>query len=436
MAVSSPALSDALAGIVGSGDLVDDAAALDAHVVDGVRPRWVARPASAEEVSRLLALAHAERLAVSPRGSGSALGLGNPPRRLDLVMDLARLDAITDYVPEDMVASVEAGTSLATLGRQLAKHGQMLALDPLGGSSRSIGGVLATNASGPLRLRYGTARDLALGVRFVQADGTITWGGAKVVKSVTGYDVPKVMVGSLGTLGIIVGATLRLHPLPASRGSWLIAWNRAGGAEDFLAALLASSLEPDRLTMLNGEASRAVGHPGRAVALLVSFGSVDEAVSSQGERMSRLARTHGGEVQELPAAAWEMGASVLTGDLSLRLASEPRRVVHWLEELEKSAAALGLGVSMVAQAGNGVTHASLRGQVSGTLLDERLLRPLRERLGPEGGNLVVERAPASLKVSFDAWGPISKDSLAIMSRLKMQFDPEGILNLGRFVGGL
>ncbi len=162
-------------------------------------------------------VAHAERLAVAPRGSGSSLGLGHPPRRLDLVLDLSRLDAIEEYVPEDMVASVGAGARLGALAERFGAHRQMLAVDPPGGAVRSVGGVLATGASGPLRFRYGRTRDLLLGVRFVQADGLLTWGGAKVVKSVTGYDVPKLLVGSLGTLGVIVrrrsGCT-RARPRP------------------------------------------------------------------------------------------------------------------------------------------------------------------------------------------------------------------------------
>lgn len=436
MAVSSPALREALADIVGSEYLIESAPALDTHAVDGVRPRWVARPGNADEVSRALAFAHAEGLAVSPRGSGSAVALGNPPRRLDLVVDLARLREVSDYVPEDMVASAEAGVSLAALGRVLAERSQMLALDPLGGSSRSIGGILATNASGPLRFRYGTARDLTLGVRFVQADGTITWGGAKVVKSVTGYDVPKLMVGSLGTLAIIVSATLRLHPLPPARGSWLFAWKAREAAESFLAALMASSLEPDRLTLLNGETSRGYGCSDGKLALLVSIGSVDEAVSSQGHAMSELARTHGAEAQELPVSCWDRLQALPTGDVWLRVSSEPRRVVFWLGELERVASRLGLGVSAVGQAGNGMMQAGLQGEVIGAALDGNLLRPLREGLASEGGSLVVERAPSSLKANLDVWGPINPDSLAIMSRLKAQFDPEEILNPGRFVGGL
>jgi glycolate oxidase FAD binding subunit len=436
MAVSTAGLRDAFAEVLGGENLIDRAAALDAHAVDGVRPRFVARPGNEEEVSRLMRLAHAERLAVSPRGSGSALSLGNPPRRVDLVVDLGRLSAVSEYVPEDMVASVEAGTTLGTFARELGRHRQMLALDPPGSASRSIGGVLAANASGPLRFRYGTARDLTLGVRFVQADGTLTWGGARVVKSVTGYDVPKLMVGSLGTLGIIVAATLRLHPLPQARGSWLITWHAREGAEAFLGALGASSLEPDRVTLLGGEASRAYGGPGGALAFVVSIGSVAEAVASQGHALARLATTHGGAVQELPVSCWATLEEVLSGDVVLRLACEPCRLLVWLRELEGVAAKLGLMVGVAAQAGQGLMHAAFRATISGTVLDEHLLRPLRDGLAPEGGSLVVERAPAEIKGHCDAWGSIPSDSLEIMSRVKREFDPEGILNPGRFVGGL
>src|SRR5262249_8413819 len=337
---------------------------LDAYAVDGVKPRWVARPESPEEVSRLLAFAHAEHLAVSPRGSGSAVELGNPPRKLDLVLELSRLAAVTDYVPEDMVASVGAGVSLDALARRLGAHGQMLALDPIGGGSRSIGGILATNASGPLRARYGTMRDLTLGVRFVQADGAITWGGAKVVKSVTGYDVPKLFVGSLGTLGIIVGATLRLHPLPPARGSWRIAWKTHEAMDGFVAALLATSLEPDRVTLLNVDASRTLGHPGEGGTLLISFGSVAEAVSSQGQAMTRLARGHGGHVQDVPNACWDELGGVLARPVVLRVAGEPKRVVSWLAELERLASRIPCQVSCVAQAGAGVIQCAIHGEMT------------------------------------------------------------------------
>src|SRR4029077_10825483 len=234
VAVSPPALPDALPGLVGPPHVLRDPVTRSRSVVDGVMPGAVVRPGRVEEVSRVLVLCASERLAGAPRGAGTTQELGNPPRRLDLVLDLGRLTAVREYVPEDMVATVETGLTLGGLAAHLAPHRQMLALDPPGGAARSVGGVLATHASGPLRFRYGTMRDLLLGVRFVQADGTPTWGGARVVKSVTGYDVPKLMVGALGTLAVLTELTLRLHPRPEVERSWLVTLTDVRRAEELL----------------------------------------------------------------------------------------------------------------------------------------------------------------------------------------------------------
>ena len=222
--MSAPDLAETLAAIVGHEHLAREGAELSAAAIDGILPRWRVRPGSVDEVSRVMALAGSEGLAVAPRGSGSALDLGMPPARVDVALDLTRLTGIMEYVPADMVATVQAGVRLDVLARELGKHRQMLPLDPYGGASRTVGGVLASGASGPRRFRYGTGRDLLLGARFVQADGTVTWAGAKVVKSVTGYEIPKLLVGSLGTLGVIVETTLRLHPTQPVTGSWLFSF--------------------------------------------------------------------------------------------------------------------------------------------------------------------------------------------------------------------
>jgi len=435
MAISAPALREALVDVVGREHVLADERQLEAAAVDGVVPRWVVRADTESDVSRLLALATAERLAVAPRGSGSSQGLGSPPRRLDLVLDLSRLDAVTEYVAEDMVASVEAGMTLGALGARLSAARQRLALDPYGGEARTIGGVLACNASGPLRFRYGAGRDLLLGVRFVQADGTITWGGAKVVKSVTGYDVPKLLVGSLGTLGVIVGVTLRLHPLPPSSASWLCAFGASSAAQDFLAALLASPLEPERVSVLNARAALECGVPSTGPAMLVSIASDEPAVAAQGKALAEQVHRAGGRVEPL-AAVWMRLHTPLDAPVVLKLAGEPRRIIAWLDRAESLARAAAIEIAAVGQAGNGVLHLALRGVTPGARLGDTLVHPLREELAGEGGSVVVERAPAAVKAHVDVWGPVELDALAIMGRLKRELDPEGVLNPGRFVAGL
>jgi glycolate oxidase FAD binding subunit len=430
--VSSHALTDALAGIVGKDGLLTDSASLARCAVDGALPAWVARPTSVNDVSRLLRLAAEERLAIVPRGSGALMGLGNLPRRLDGVLDLAGLAAVLDYEPADLTATVQCGIPLAALAPRLAAQRQFFPLDPLDGSSRSIGGVLATNSSGPLRIRYGTPRDLLLGVRFVQADGTVTWGGARVVKSVTGYDVPKLMVGSLGTLGVLVEATLRLHPVPEAERTWVVTFPAAERAAGLLATVLDSSLQPNRLEILSGTA--AAGRTGGGAAVAVSFASVPEAVSAQGEDLVAIARGEGGRAATAEEDFWSRPWGFLAdATVALKIAAPPSEAAALCGETQRLAREVGITAEIVGEAGNGVLHAALRGALSATEWESRLIAPLRARVAPAGGSVVVERAPREVKERMDVWGPVDPATLTIMKRVKSEFDPLGTLNPGRYV---
>ena len=200
--------------------------------------------------------------------------------------------------------TVGAGATLGRLEAPLRARGQFLPLDPPGAATRTIGGVVATNASGPLRVRYGTSRDLLLGVRFVQADGVVTWGGAKVVKSVTGYDIPKLMVGSLGTLGILSELTLRLHPLPNCERTWIVTFGAAQSAQAFVASLMDSALQPNRVEWLNRMAARAWTEMPAAAAIVVSVGSVEASVLDQQTRIEERARQANGVMSEVAHDCW------------------------------------------------------------------------------------------------------------------------------------
>lgn len=439
MTVSTAGLTDALVGIVGAEHLLTDPPILERYAVDGVRPRWVARPASLEELSQLLGLASAERLAVVPRGTGERMGLGNLPARVDLVVDMSRLSALKEHTPDDLVATVEAGITLEALRTQLARRRQLLPLDPLVGASRTVGGVVAVNDSGPLRLRYGIARDLVLGVRFVQADGTLTWGGARVVKSVTGYDIPKLLVGSLGTLGILGELTLRLHTVPDTEGHWLIGFPSIDRAGAFLASVRDSSLEPSRLELLNREALDQLELSPVPAAVAVTVGSVVEAVRSQQETLSALAlKSGGGELAPLEGGFWSRLPRVLDADgaVLLKVATLPALTAERLSAIDELARLQGLRACVVAEAANGVLHVRLAGALAVDEWERLVIIPLRERVAPEGGSVVVESAPRALKARLDVWGPLEPGALAIMRRLKAEFDPNGVLNPGRFVDRL
>ena len=430
MTVTVRALGGALAAAVTSGTVRDDPEALAATTVDGLTPRWVVRPGSLDEMARVLAVAHDARLAVIPRGSGSAQSLGRPPARLDVVLDMTGLDGVVEHSPDDLTLTVRVGTTAGALAAHLASHRQWLPLDPPGWSGRSLGGLAATAASGPLRVRYGTMRDLLLGVRFVQADGVVTWGGAKVVKSVTGYDVPKLMVGALGTLGVLGELTLRLHPAPPFEATFLVTFETPEAAFELAGRAVDSVLQPSRLEYADPRALAACGLPQAGAGLVVSIGTVEPAVRAQQAEFAGLAARGHGTLQTMGAGFWRTWERVTaTGAVMLRLATPPAR----LAEALAAARAAAPGASTTATCGAGVARLILdAGDARAVAAVERL----RAVAADADGALVVERAPRAVREVVDAWGPVAPGALAIMRALKSEFDPLGVLNPGRFVDGL
>lgn len=431
-AVSARSVASGLAAIVGAGRVLEDPAALRGFAVDGEVPRWVVRPGTVAEVGGVLALAHDARLAVAPRGSGSSLTLGFPPARLDIVLDTSGLSEVVDWSPDDLTVTVGAGLTAGALAGVLAGRGQWLPLDPPGGGTRTLGGITATNASGPLRARYGTMRDLLLGVRFVQADGVATWGGARVVKSVSGYDVPKLMVGSLGTLGVLVELTLRLHPRPEREATWLATFPAAEAARACVARLLESTLQPSRVEFLGGPALAACGvEPGPA-ALAISIGTVAAGVEAQGQSLAALIQDVGGRELPAPEGFWPAYDRALAGhDVVLRIRVLPSDLAGAVAAIDRAA---GGNPAVAGSAVAGVLRVGVQGIDAQELI--KLVEGLREALGAGGGGVVLERAPRAARVAVDPWGAIERDQLELMRQLKDAFDPGRILNPGRFVGGL
>ena len=434
MSVTARTLGAALAEIVGRDGVSAEPAARAAAAVDGHEPRWVVRPRAVEDAARVLALAHDEKLAVAPRGRGTAMTLGPPPARLDVVLDLAGLDAILEHNPEDMTATVQAGVTAGALATRLAAHRQALPLDPPGWSERTVGGIAATGASGPLRLRYGTMRDLLLGVRFVQADGVLTWGGARVVKSVTGYDVPKLLVGSLGTLALIVELTLRLHPLPEAEATCLVSMASLDDAARLAAALVDSTLQPSRLEMLDAAALTASGLPAAAAGLAISFGSVEPAVRAQ-EAAVMTAAGRAARVETMGPAFWRTYDRMLagTGATCLRITTLASRTAATLAEA-RAALAGADGVVTTACAPLGVLRIAV-GPADPGLLAGAVER-LRAFVAADAGSVVIERADADLRARVDPWGTVAPAALELMRALKLELDPQRTLNPGRFVGAI
>jgi glycolate oxidase FAD binding subunit len=379
--------------------------------VGGVVPREVVRPTTVDQVAEVLTAAAADGRTVVPVGGRSKLTWAAPPESCDLLLDLTGLDRVVEHVAGDLTVVAEAGVRLADLQAQVGRAGQLLGLDPPEDGA-TLGGVVSANASGPRRLRYGTTRDLLIGITVVLADGTVAHAGGKVVKNVAGYDLGKLFTGAHGTLGVVVSTTWRLHPVPPARRVVTLELPDAAAAGPVSVALARSTLTPSAVELIAGADGTA--------RLVVLFESIAESVA--GQAGAAVALLGGGEESEdLPEDFGRRPGGA--DDVLLRLAHAPA-------SLSAVLGALPAGTALAAHAATGVTYAAVP---AGEAVDA--LPRLRAAIAPHDGTAVVLRAPDAVREHLDHWGPVG-DSLDLMRRVKERFDPERRMSPGRFVGGL
>lgn len=393
-------------------------------VVDGVRPARVLEPGSAEEVARVLAIASSTELKLAPRGGGSKLEWGNPPNGLDAVVSTRRLNRVLEHAWSDMTASVEAGCTVAELQRTLAGHGQRLALDPLWPEQATIGGVLATNDSGALRTRFGSLRDLIIGITLALPDGTLAKSGGKVVKNVAGYDLPKLATGSFGTLGIITQAIFRLHPLPKETRTIS---RKASNIEVLNQIVLAAQASTLTFTGLQIRAGSGI-----EPQLDIRFAGVTAGIEAQARQFASLAAA-AAEIEALPDA-WSTRESLWNASnaaVVVKFSVLPSQIAKVAASAQRISGTNG-GWRFVAQAA-GAGLLRIEPQNAESL--PAAVASLRTEVNRLGGSVVLLHSPLELKRRMNVWG-YTGDALALMRRIKQQFDPAGTLNPGRFVGGI
>jgi glycolate oxidase FAD binding subunit len=382
----------------------------DDHV-DGVVPSLVARPTSTAQVSEVMRAASAHRLTVVPRGRGTKLSWGMPPTSADVLLDLSAMGQVLDHAAGDLIVATQAGARLRHVQDVVARERQQLAVDETVAGA-SVGGTLATNASGPRRMATGTMRDLLIGITVVRADGVVAKAGGRVVKNVAGYDLGKLMVGSYGTLAVVTEALFRLHPL-AETQRWVTAdFDDAHHAQELAQAVVHAQVVPTAV-----EVDRPAGDGGRLHVLVEGR---PEGVERRAQTVQGLLGGTATTAEVAPAGwasyPWERGQTALK--LTCVLAGVGAVL----------AAAHEVGASVRGSAGAGVLYAAV------TEREAEALRRLREVCAQQQGTAVVIDAPAAVKQEVDVWGPIP--ALDLMRRVKQQFDPEGLLAPGRFVGGI
>lgn len=413
--------------------------------IDEVPPRLAALPASIEEVAAIMKYASEQHLSVLPVGGGTDLEFGQPPEQYDLALSTTRLNALLEHEAADLTCSVQAGITLADLQQRLKTKGQFLALDPPHAEHATIGGILAANASGPQRLRYGSARDLVIGLRVVLADGSIARSGGKVVKNVAGYDLNKLYIGSMGTLGIIVEANFKLIPCPEQEQTLLVAFDSAEQAMQAAINLLSSVVTPSALELLDQTTQQTIqqqiqqAFPASAALLAISFAGVAKAVTRQiSDTQALVARAGGKPAGLIEADAhlrfWDATRQQQNGPVTCKVSLLLDKIVPFLKGAQNICQEHRLTSSAMAHAGSGIIYLQLHPADASDRLASAI-NQLRALVQSTNGSLVINRAPASLKVKSNVWGEARPD-LKLMQTLKQKFDPAGTFVKGRFVGGL
>ena len=442
------------AGIVGATHVASDEVACRKLAVDGLAPKSVVYPKSPEEVAEVLKCAAAHDLAVIPCRSATKLGIGNIPRRYDVALSLKEMNNVWHYEPADLTVSVEAGMKLGDFAPLLARNGLWLPFDPPGGARSSLGGTLATNASGPLRQFYGTPRDMVVGMKIATADGKIIKTGGRVVKNVAGYDLTKLLIGSYGSLGVIVEANLKLFPLPAERATFVFRAPSIGAARGLRRGIANSPLTPLRMVLMNHEAEELLseGAPGARAegtagefALWVEAGGTKRVLERYARTLEEIGKAAGAPVSlidsENSGRGWTRIADfpswlgvdspgLLILRASLPIAASEEFVHRARQDAEKARTCL----AVIAQTGVGVVHLCWPDipDISGIVSTIESLRGAATKLR---GALVVERCGPEIKSHVDVWGAPGND-FEIMRKIKQAWDPKGILSPGRFVGSL
>lgn len=375
-----------------------------------------AEPTDVGECARVLAEASRDRRAVRIAGGSTKSYLGDP-RDCDLELRTIGLSGVIDHVPADLTITVGAGTRIADLVSSLARFGQFLPLDPPQAEEATVGGVIAANANGFWRARYGGMRDLLIGTRLALTDGTVIRAGGRVVKNVAGYDLNKLFVGSLGTLGVIVEATFKVLPSPAATDGVIVRFADGPRAFATAAALVRAASRPAALVVARGEHGGwrlAIAARGDAHAVRRAMADAERESLARGGEIAPLTNELT-ELRELPARAAD-GALVR---VALPLAAQPA--------FADTAHRVATFATLVADAASGIHRIHLLGGDDAVATDAEAL-VLAARV--VGGNGRVERRAQQLRARLGAW-PAHPSGEAIMRRLKSAFDPAGILEPGR-----
>lgn len=435
-----------------SGLKVLDEKELTNFQIDGIKPKAVVEVESEDEVARLLKSANEENISVTAWGGGTMISLGNIPKRIDIVVSLKRLNRIIEYSPEDLVVTSEAGVTLDSLQSILSEKGQFLALDPPFSDTATLGGIVSSNSFGPIRYLYGGVRDLLLGIKVVGTNGVLMKFGGKVVKNVAGYDIKKLFIGSLGTLGIITQTTFRLYAIPEFEESFISVFRSLEDVSKAIQKILRNihssvGIGLSAIEVLDPNFSMLLNYPeikGEYVLATKVLGITKSGLMKRVKELEEIVKCsapiniltlNGNEhirfwkdLQNHPRIASKFSIRCKISTLISKVSS----VIEYIENLNRTH---GFKYSIIAHPGLGMLHVYFHMDDYEKL--SKVLEELRNYVISIGfgSSLVVESAPTDVKRRIDVWGPVRRD-FPLMQSIKHVFDPRSILSPGRYIGGI
>jgi glycolate oxidase FAD binding subunit len=465
MSTASASVSSRLADIVGPSNVITDPAQLAAFAIDDKKPSASASPQSAAEILEMVKFARKEKLAIIATGARTKLGIGLPPRQYDIALDMTRMDRLVSYDPGDLTLSVEAGIPLHKLSAILAEHRQFLPLAVPYFDRTTIGGTISSGVDGPLRQLYGTARDYLLGMEFITGEGVLAKSGGRVVKNVTGYDIHKVMIGALGTLGVITRINFKTFPLLSSSRAFVATFQtveRACGmrnrvSQSHLAPVTMEIFSPGVANLFASDAAKRIA--ATSIPENIFSGSRWIFTSGFAGNPNALARCEN-DLRKMAEECGAVDATVLEGPqlapafalkrefISLALSCSPATTILKISVLPRQMAevltcatreAESRHLSWVAMArGVGVIYFAILPGESSEATKQQVVQASDNILlacAALEGNATIPWCPSAWKNTLKVWG-LPRADFAQMLKLKKTFDPDGIFSPGRFVGGI
>jgi glycolate oxidase FAD binding subunit len=459
MSQSAQASLSRLEEIVGSAHVARGTAEISAREIDGARPSVVVRPADASQIAEILRYAAAEKLAIIPTGSGTKLGIGSPPARYDISLDLSRMNRVLAYDPQDLTLGVEPGVRIETLLSTLAEEKQFLPLAVPFSERATIGGIVAANSSSPLRHAYGGVRDFCLGMEFVTGEGIQAKSGGRVVKNVTGYDLHKLLIGSLGTLAVITRVNFRTFPLLPAQETFVASFSAATAAFDFCQAISHSALTPQIVEVADPGAERLLfsGNVSthiepRTWSVILSVAGQPTVVERHARELGHLATAANAE-EFLPLAESEANSllrgirefpklilEAAPGAAILRIGIAPTMMATLIGKLRDAASRNKQELLALARA-SGILYAALLPGENSSDASAFLTTAITEAFRACAqidipASAMLESCPTNVKTAAGGvWGP-SRQDFELAKRVKKAFDPQNVLAPGRFAGGL